>query len=557
MFDRDQVIQRRTSGAHSDSPAAHDAHDINRDPPPANGASPGEEANSEPATPSHGTLTALRPAPERQPLPDEVAVGLPERDVRRKRPPILTFLLRAETLRRILRVTTLLALDFIGVAGALLTALMAKLAVQGHFSLQAAWHDTRPTLAFAYLVTVLMFARVDLYADRPRRPGLAKISSALFQATVIALIFMLATGDRFSSYYIFYSSLFIAIVYITSLRALYTRVTGDLLERAGYRRRALLVGSGQHIEAVAHALAGPRQRIDLVGFISLSPRPENGLRSLGSIDQLTDVLAAEQIQEVIIADPDFPQDLGLELVDRCHQRGVTVVVAPSTMEILIDRAEFVAGQSVPLFTLRPPVFEGVDYAVKRTFDLVLATVTLILLSPILLALAIAVKVSSRGPVIYRSIRPGIGGVPFRCFKFRTMREHADQIQDDLEPLNEVSGALFKIRDDPRLTSVGRVLRRFSLDELPQLVNVLRGEMSLVGPRPLPMRDFERLEEWHKKRYLVLPGITGLWQVSGRSELDFDDLVRLDFLYLEHWSIFLDLSILLKTVPAVLSRRGAY
>jgi exopolysaccharide biosynthesis polyprenyl glycosylphosphotransferase len=227
------------------------------------------------------------------------------------------------------------------------------------------------------------------------------------------------------------------------------------------------------------------------------------------------------------------------------------------MEILIDRAEFVAGQSVPLFTLRPPVFEGVDYAVKRTFDLVLATVTLILLSPILLALAIAVKVSSRGPVIYRSIRPGIGGVPFRCFKFRTMREHADQIQDDLEPLNELSGALFKIRDDPRLTSVGRVLRRFSLDELPQLVNVLRGEMSLVGPRPLPMRDFERLEEWHKKRYLVLPGITGLWQVSGRSELDFDDLVRLDFLYLEHWSIFLDLSILLKTVPAVLSRRGAY
>jgi lipopolysaccharide/colanic/teichoic acid biosynthesis glycosyltransferase len=151
----------------------------------------------------------------------------------------------------------------------------------------------------------------------------------------------------------------------------------------------------------------------------------------------------------------------------------------------------------------------------------------------------------------------MAGIPFRCFKFRTMREHADQIQDDLELLNEQSGALFKIRRDPRLTMVGRVLRRFSLDELPQLVNVIRGEMSLVGPRPLPMRDFERLEEWHKKRYLVLPGITGLWQVSGRAELDFDDLVRLDFLYLEHWSIFLDLSILLKTIPAVLSRRGAF
>ncbi len=132
----------------------------------------------------------------------------------------------------------------------------------------------------------------------------------------------------------------------------------------------------------------------------------------------------------------------------------------------------------------------------------------------LLAIAIAVKLSSRGPAIYRSVRPGIAGKPFSCFKFRTMREHAEQIQADLEPLNEQSGALFKIRHDPRLTRVGRFLRRFSLDELPQLVNVVRGEMSLVGPRPLPMRDFERLEEWHKKRYLVLPGITGLWQVSG-------------------------------------------
>jgi lipopolysaccharide/colanic/teichoic acid biosynthesis glycosyltransferase len=138
-----------------------------------------------------------------------------------------------------------------------------------------------------------------------------------------------------------------------------------------------------------------------------------------------------------------------------------------------------------------------------------------------------------------------------------MREHADQLQADLESLNEQSGALFKIRRDPRLTPVGRFLRRYSLDELPQLVNVVRGEMSLVGPRPLPMRDFEHLEEWHKKRYLVLPGITGLWQVSGRAELDFDDLVRLDFLYLERWSVFLDLSILLKTIPAVLSSRGAF
>jgi exopolysaccharide biosynthesis polyprenyl glycosylphosphotransferase len=403
----------------------------------------------------------------------------------------------------------------------------------------------------------LMFARVDLYADRPRRPGMAKITSALFQATVISLVFALANGEHFSSYYIFYGSFLVGTVYVGALRELHLRLTGWLLEQAGYHRRALLVGSGKHLEAVAHALAGrARTPVDIVGYISLTQQPQNGLRSLGKLEQLAEILASERVQEVIIADPDFPQERAVELVDLCHRRGVTVHVAPSTMEVLFDRAEFVPGQTVPLFTLRPPVFEGIDYALKRTFDLIVATLSLIVFAPVLLAIALAIKLSSRGPAIYRSMRPGIGGRPFYCFKFRTMREHADQVQDDLEPFNEKSGALFKIRQDPRLTRVGRFLRRFSLDELPQLVNVVRGEMSLVGPRPLPMRDFERLEDWHKKRYLVLPGITGLWQVSGRAELDFDDLVRLDFLYLERWSVFLDLLILLKTIPAVISRRGA-
>jgi exopolysaccharide biosynthesis polyprenyl glycosylphosphotransferase len=483
---------------------------------------------------------------------------LPERDVRRKRPPLLSFLLRWETLRRVARVISLLTVDFVGVVGALWTALIVKLAVHDELSAAVAWRDVRHWIPFAYLMTVLAFARVDLYADRTRRPGLTRIATALFQATVIALVFALADGQHFSSYFIFYGSLFFATAYIAALRDLHLRVSGWLLDQAGYARRAVLVGSGKHIEEVARALADrSRTRVDIVGYISLTPRPRNGLRSLGQLPDLPGVLELEGVQEVIIADPDFPQDKAVELVDLCHQRGVTVQVAPSTMEILIDRAEFQPGHTVPLFTLRPPVFEGVDYALKRTFDLVVSCAGLILLSPVFLAIAVAIKLSSRGPAIYRSVRPGMAGKPFFCFKFRTMREHADQIQNELEPLNEQSGVLFKIRDDPRMTRVGRLLRRFSIDELPQLVNVVRGEMSLVGPRPLPMRDFDRLEEWHKKRYLVLPGITGLWQVSGRAELDFDDLVRLDFLYLERWSIMLDLSILLKTIPAVLGRRGAF
>jgi exopolysaccharide biosynthesis polyprenyl glycosylphosphotransferase len=484
--------------------------------------------------------------------------GVSDLGTQRRGPALFRFLLRRQALRRMVRVTLLLLLDFAGVLGALMTATLIKLALQSHADLSGAWGYIRPFLAFTYMLTVLLFARGDLYSDRPRRAGLPKIATVLFQVTIVALIFALANGQHFQSYYVFYSSLLLGIGYITGLRSIYTRVTGELLERAGYRRRTLLIGSGRHLATVAHTLSEDRApRFELVGYVSESPLATSGLRSLGGLDEVPEILGSERVEEIIIADPDFPPDQAVELVDRCHRVGVTVNVAPSTMEILFDRAEFVPGDALPLFALRPPVFEGLAYAGKRIFDLSLSLLLLIVLSPGLVLIAAFVRLSSRGPVIYRSVRPGLGGRTFDCFKFRTMRADAEQSQAALEDLNESTGALFKIRNDPRLTAVGRFLRRFSLDELPQLVNVIRGDMSLVGPRPLPLRDFERLDEWHKKRYLVLPGITGLWQVSGRSELDFDELVRLDFLYLERWSVFLDLTILLKTIPAVLSRRGAF
>jgi exopolysaccharide biosynthesis polyprenyl glycosylphosphotransferase len=370
----------------------------------------------------------------------------------------------------------------------------------------------------------------------------------------VALIYAKIEGQHFSSYYIFYASLVFALIYVSGFRWLFERASGALLRAAGYRRRAVLVGSGSHIEGVAHALRDSSE-IEPYGFVSLSPLGGNGLRDFGSLEQLGGHL--DEIDEVLIADPDFPQAQAVDLVDRCHRHGVRVRVAPTTMEILMEQVEFVPGQALPLFELKPPVFEGLDFAVKRTFDLVGAAFLLILLSPGLLLIAAAVRLTSRGPIFYRSIRPGMGGRSFKCFKFRTMVHGAEHQQDELESRNELSGPLFKIRDDPRITPVGRFLRRWSFDELPQLLNVLRGEMSLVGPRPLPRRDYERLEDWHRKRYLVLPGMTGLWQVSGRSELDFDELVRLDFLYLERWSVFLDLSILLQTIPAVIRAKGAW
>src|SRR3954454_2014927 len=387
-----------------------------------------------------GSTQLKSPPPSQTATAPAQPVVLPNQDVRRKKPPALSFLLRRETLRHLCRYASLLVLDFVGIFAVNFTALLFKEAVKnGNFTWSKSFDQAQESIAFAYLLTVLLFARSGLYAERAQRPGLPKIVSSLFQVTVVALIYALIATDRsqYTSYYIFYGTFVFALIYVSSIRWAYEKVTGMLLRAAGYRRRAVLVGSGKHIEDVAHALRDEvNSPVEMLGFISLTPRPDNGLRSLGKIEDLPEVLETQGVQEVIIADPDFPQEICVELVDQCHRRGVHVRIAPSTMEILVHRAEFVPGASVPLFELRPPVFDGVDYFVKRTFDFCLSVVLVVVLSPVLLACAIAVFVSSRGPVVYRSIRPGIGGEPFACFKFRTMRSDADQLQADLESDNE-------------------------------------------------------------------------------------------------------------------------
>lgn len=194
---------------------------------------------------------------------------------------------------------------------------------------------------------------------------------------------------------------------------------------------------------------------------------------------------------------------------------------------------------------------------KRGLDLAVSATALVLLSPLLAGIALAVKRSSPGPALYVDRRIGRDQRPFRCYKFRTMCVDAAERQKDLEEINECGGVLFKIREDPRVTSVGVWLRKYSLDELPQLFNILRGDMSLVGPRPLPTRDVGHMEEWHTQRHLVAPGLTGLWQVNGRSKLDFDDMIRLDLDYIEDWTPASDLVILARTLRCVLGSDGAY
>ena len=481
-------------------------------------------------------------------------------DIRRGR--VLPSSLQLRVLaRRLASVLALVLIDVGGLAVALYLALVLRELYYGERPILwgLPWSAEQDWLPFLAVITVLVFWRNGLYAARELRAGAGRVVSSLLLVTVVTLAFAIGTGYHHTTFGLYATTFVLAVLVIGGLRASYEVVTRDVWRLAGVRRRALLLGDNDRLIDLRRALGLGRSGIDyeFLGALTGDGAEDPLLNVIGSIDELPRVLADLHPDELIVSGADLDDRSLLELVDEAHKRGVRVQIAPTTTELLTQRAEYVAGQGVPLFELRPPVFAGLDWPAKRAFDLVVSSLLVLLGTPVWMLIALAVKVDSPGPVFYRDRRVGLGEREFGMFKFRSMYTNASERQASLEVDNEASGPLFKIKDDPRVTRVGRILRRYSLDELPQVLNVLRGEMSLVGPRPLPLRDFVQLEEWHRKRYLVLPGMTGLWQVSGRIELTFDDLVRLDFYYLENWSIWLDISILAKTLPAVLARRGAY
>jgi exopolysaccharide biosynthesis polyprenyl glycosylphosphotransferase len=495
----------------------------------------------------HEPVRAL-PAPPPQPT-----------DVRSATPPILRGSHLVPVVRRLASIATLAAIDAGGVTAGLFVSFVLREVYYGR-SLRwgSLWQTETDWLPFLILVTLLVFAQGDLYAERERRPGLGRVVSSLLLVVLVVLAFGLGTGHRFSTYGLAPTAFVLTAILISVLRGSYDALTGHLLRRIGVRRRALLVGAGEHLTHLHQMLGRGRRGIDYEFVGALSPEPDGiDLPVLGDLKALPRVLATQQVDEVILADSEFGERELLETVEQAHRRGVKVRIAPKTAELLVQRADYVPGQSVPLFEVRSPVFAGGEWVLKRTFDLVVSAVVLVVGLPFWLLIAVGVTLTSPGPVLYRDRRVGLGESEFDMLKFRTMHADAAEHQAFLEQANEASGALFKMRRDPRVTPVGQLLRRFSLDEVPQLLNVLRGQMSLVGPRPLPLRDYDQLEDWHRKRNNVLPGITGLWQISGRSNLSFDDLVRLDFYYLENWSLWMDISILVKTLPAVLAGRGAY
>jgi exopolysaccharide biosynthesis polyprenyl glycosylphosphotransferase len=339
-----------------------------------------------------------------------------------------------------------------------------------------------------------------------------------------------------------------------------------LVLRQSSAERCLVLGDREAAEQIAAKLAGsPLVSAQVVGYVPLcgkrgwTPEAEaakdDPMPLLGSVANLPYALWMHQIERVLIDSSTTPTgDRMLDKIRLIKSVGVKVSLLPRLLEVMGWSVALDDVEGVPLMGVRGYGLTQSSRFLKRALDVSGSVAALVLLSPLMMAAAIAVKLSSNGPVLFRQARVGRGGRCFSLLKFRTMYEGADERKDELRELNEADG-LFKIADDPRITPVGRLLRRCSLDEIPQLINVLRGEMSLVGPRPLVVEEDSLIQGWLRRRLDVTPGMTGIWQVLGSSRIPLHEMVKLDYLYRANWSLWLDIKILIRTVPYVLARRG--
>lgn len=388
----------------------------------------------------------------------------------------------------------------------------------------------------------------------------------IINAVTTALVLILAYA--FISRPLVYSRLLlleagIGIIILMSL----DRLAVMLIQQHRFRRgigvkRVIIVGAGEVGRRVIRTIvAQPQLGYHIVGYVDDNPakgEKEIGrIKGLGSIENLADYIDSEAVDEVLITLPWTFHRRILNVLRECERHHVIARIVPDLFQMSLSQVEVSDLGGVPLISVHEVAFSRAALLFKRAFDIFVASTCLLVGAPLFALIALAIKLDSPGPVFFTQTRVGKNHRQFRIIKFRSMREGAEAEQQQLQALNEADGPLFKIRDDPRLTRVGTFLRRTSLDELPQLWNVLRGDMSLVGPRPPVPAEVASYQPWHMKRLTVPGGMTGLWQVSGRSELTFDEMVLLDIYYIEHWSPWLDLQILLRTIPKVLLAEGAY
>ncbi len=419
-------------------------------------------------------------------------------------------------------------------------------------------------VAFSCIIWPLAAFSIGLY----RGDQLAAWASAVSEVPRAVVALLLITWSLFGIASLLGLDQVVALTFLTvAAIAVFaglarTSIRAGLHRTPELRQRTLILGSGVVAGQVVDKLKANAQfGLVPVGIVDDDVHDVGtpDLPWLGRFDDLESIIESAEVDRVIIAFSRASHEQLLESIRACRDAGVMIDIVPRLFEFLDGVRSLDQVGGLPLLSIGAANLTSVSIAAKRGLDVVGSLALILLLSPLMIAVALAIKLESRGPVFFRQPRAGRQRSSFRLVKFRSMYLDAEQRKQDLDGLNEADdGVMFKIREDPRVTRVGRLIRRYSLDELPQLFNVLKGEMSLVGPRPLIFPETDALDEhWHLRRLELRPGLTGPWQVYGRSQSPFQEMVRFDYQYVAGWSLARDIEILLETVPAVLSGRGAY
>ena len=430
-----------------------------------------------------------------------------------------------------------------------------------------------PVLALLATILLLTFTGRGVYR-LSRWTGLLDEALLITSSALLGFSALIVVVFYYQKLYFSRAIFLYAFVFVVGLlllwRVCWRATVAAMRQRGRWVDRVLVVGAGPAGERVMSALIGqPGLGYALAGFVDDAPsdptwaiatqravvRPER----LGSCYDLPEVVRLQGIDEVIIALPSTAHDQLYWTIEQCRLSRVSFTLVPDLFELSLDRVTIHALNGLPLITTQDSGIRGPNAAIKRSFDLLVVGVGVAILAVPMLLIAALIRLDSPGPALYGQRRVGKNGRQFTCYKFRSMRHNAHEEYATLATSSDYIGdrVAFKMKEDPRVTRIGRWLRRTSLDELPNLLNVLRGEMSLVGPRPHVPEEVAKYEPWHRQRLTLMPGLTCLWQVNGRSDLTFDEQVRFDLYYAERWSLWLDVKILLWTVPAVLTRRGAY
>ncbi len=457
---------------------------------------------------------------------------------------ILKTLLDLKGLRRVASVLILMLVD----SAALLTGIFAAAyLIRGGGGVSEAF----PAIPVLLLVWVLLMATFDLYnrAGVRRSPGSLVLAVLCWTVLLFAGTYLYPLSGPTAVEVLLAGAVAMPVAGI--LRLLYEWGI-ERIYRQGYgRMSAIVVGNAAERERVRRTMETTPGAYQCIGEINLGDPSV----MLAELRRALDETGAKVV--LLAGAESLGDEQALDLLRSAWLRGLRLRVVPGAVALASSRPVLSRNAGLPLLKVSYPRLDSFQLALKRALDVSLSLVGLAMLAPVFAVLALAVRLDSAGPAFFRQKRAGADERVFLCYKFRSMFADADLRQAEIERLNEADGPVFKIEKDPRITRVGGFLRRWSVDELPQLWNVLRGDMSLVGPRPLPLRDFERMGEEHKKRLAVVPGMTGYWQINGRSSLSFEEMIRLDLYYIENWSLAFDFKIILRTIGAVVRRHGAY